>query len=85
MTLSPQIPQSDALREVRIDSIADLFSKDPESFTKEDEVRLVATFRQQRERWAAAEAAGGKAPGTKSKIAPQVQVAPTTSAEDIGL
>jgi hypothetical protein len=58
------LPQSDALREAKADSISDLFNRDVEGLSDVDLDRIIAELRANRERFAAAEAAGAKAPRT---------------------
>lgn len=79
------IPQSQALTEVsNVDSLAELFSRDPEGFQEQDLARVVAAYRLMREKWQAGEAAkpekiaGGKGKAELIKQTPK-------SAEDIGL
>jgi hypothetical protein len=65
MTDNPEgiISQSNALAEAEIDSLAQLWervSTDPESANKSDMTRMVEYYREQRVKWAAAEAAGQK-------------------------
>lgn len=50
------IPQSPALAEAQVESIGDLFSRDPEGFQKQDTMRVIEAFRAQRVRWEQAEA-----------------------------
>jgi hypothetical protein len=54
------IPQSTALAEASPESLSDLFSRDPEGFSKQDISRIVETLRTQRKAWALAEASGKK-------------------------
>jgi len=54
------IPQSSALAEAGIESLSDLFSRDPEGLTKQDFARIIETLRAQRVAWEASEAAGVK-------------------------
>jgi hypothetical protein len=68
--------QLNPLLEARVDSIDELFSRDPESYTKgpdgsqasgADMIAIVAGLRRQREIWEKAEAAGAKrAPSPKA-------------------
>ena len=78
--MTEEIPQSPILSEVRAGSISELFSRDPESFTDEDRIRLVETLRQHRERLQAA----GATTKPKSKAAPTVQTLDINPA-DLGL
>lgn len=73
------IPHSTALAEAKIDSLSELYSRDPEGYSKIDLDRLVADLRLQRERWAKTEAEGKKTPAkAKSLIA-------AGNPEDLGL
>ena len=69
------IPASTATAEATPDSLADLFSRDPEGFSQQDLASIVTELRAQRARWAAALGPeGAKAPKTPkvkpSNIAP---------------
>ena len=75
MTLPGTIPQSNALAEASPESISDLLSRDPEHYTPDDWLRVIGTYREQRERWAKAEAAGAKSikqPKIAGPSAPQI-------------
>jgi hypothetical protein len=76
------IPQSPALAEANGDSLAELFSRDPEGYTSQDLAKVVAALREQRVRWAAAEAAGATKAPTATKAKTLVSVA---KAADLGL
>lgn len=80
MTDTAGIPQSPALAEASPESLAELLSRDPEGYGRQDLDRVIAAMRQQRERQAAG-AAQPKPPkgdkGLLGKIA--------ASAEDVGL
>jgi hypothetical protein len=79
----PTVPAASPLAEARIDSIDELFSRDPEGYCKgpsgtpadgSDMLAIVAGLRRQREIWDKAEAQGAKrAPspkvGAKAKVA----------------
>lgn len=58
MSDTPQIPQSEALKEALPESLSELFSRDPETHTEADTKRIVREMREQRKRQEAAEAAG---------------------------
>lgn len=72
----PDNPQPNPLLEARVDSIDELFSRDPEGYTKgpdgspasgPDMLAIVAGLRRQREIWEKAEAQGAKrAPSPKA-------------------
>lgn len=74
------IPQSNALSEASPNSITELMSKAP-PYSPEDRKQMVAILREQRVRWAAAEAAGEH---TRAKKAPASLVTNKTAA-DMGL
>lgn len=79
-----EMVQSTALAEAKTDSLAELFSRDPEGLGQIDRARLVQAFRDQRARLAAAElAASGKAKG--GRVATPKSLTTTLSAEDTGL
>lgn len=73
---TPPAPAVSPLSEARIDSIDELFSRDPEGYAKgpdgspatgADMLAIVAGLRRQREIWEKAEAAGAKrAPSPKA-------------------
>lgn len=58
------LPVSQALAEATGDSIAELLSRDPENYTKQDRARVVSALRAQRERWVQAEALAASKPKT---------------------
>ncbi len=78
----PPIPAASPLSEARIDSIDELFSRDPEGYCKgpdgspasgADMQAIVAGLRRQREIWDKAEAQGAKrAPSPKAGTKPKV-------------
>lgn len=80
-----QIPQSDALKEASLDSLSELFSRDPEGYSKQDLAQVVLAMRAQRDRLAqAAEEKPAKAPrgsGPKAVATLQSKV----GAGDLGL
>lgn len=83
--MSGVIPQSTALAEAG-ESLSELMSRDPEGFSKRDRTKIVEALREQRQKMALAEAAGG---GTKAKTglaakAPRSLVS-SASAEDLDL
>ena len=53
----PLLPQSAALAEASVDSLTEVFSKNPADFTPDDIRRMVAKLREQRARFEAAEKA----------------------------
>jgi hypothetical protein len=78
------IPQSTALAEASIESLADLMSRDPETHTRDDRDRIVSAMREQRVRLQADERAKPtKAPRTRapSKLGQAV----SASLEDLGI
>lgn len=77
-----EIPQSTALAEAQVDSLSDLFSRDPESFTKQDKAKLIEALRAQRVKWAAAEATGAK---TVRQAAPAKSLISKQAVGDLGL
>ena len=87
---SPTVPQSNALAEASPDSLAELLSRDPEGYTRQDLDRVIAALRQQRERMAVASAAAqasgtaGKPRGPRAVSGPQA-IAGAGSAEELDL
>ena len=81
-----EIPQSSALAEANPDSLAELFSRDPEGLSRQDRDRIVEALRTQRARVAQAEASGGgkKAAGAGASKSPLLAKA-TRSVDDMGL
>ncbi len=86
------IPQSTALAEAGAgsESIAELLSRDPEGYTKQDRVRIVEIFRDQAKRWKQAEGekkqaklAGPKDSKTPKALQDLLASSPKT-AEDLG-
>lgn len=85
MTEPGFIPQSDALKEVNPESISEFLSKSPRDLTPDDRKKMVSILREQRARWAKAEAAGEH---TREKKAPgraAASLITTKTAEDLGL
>jgi hypothetical protein len=64
------LPRSTALAEASPDSLGELFSRDPFSYTQLDRQRIVVELRAQRARWQAAEDAGRKAPRAQKAASP---------------
>jgi hypothetical protein len=56
------LPTSNALAEASPDSLSELFSRDPEQCTPEDDDKIILVLREQRARYMAAEASGARAP-----------------------
>jgi len=85
--LSGQIPQSQLLAEASEDSLSELFSRDPEGFTRQDRDQIVKALRAQRARFELAEAEGKKAPRQPKAAAAAKPTSSTTSLdlEDLGL
>ncbi len=81
------IPQSQALAEADSNSLSELFSRDPEGYTRQDLDNVISEYRQRRINWDIAEKAGVKVKpvrveggNTKSK-----SLTSDKSAEDLGL
>ncbi len=69
-----EIPQSDALAEATTDSLAVLFSRDPEGLSRQDRDAIIRALREHRARIASADAskpvkAARAAPGSKLPLA----------------
>lgn len=65
-----ELPQSDALAEATIDSIAELLSRDPEGYSPADRQKVIQALREQRVRWEKAQQdAPAKASKTTAKAA----------------
>jgi hypothetical protein len=77
------LPQSTALAEADTNSLAELFSRDPEGFSELDRRKLVQALRAQRERWLLAEAGKGPRPKTGKALAQALK--PTETLEELGL
>lgn len=82
--MSGEIPQSTALAEATPDSLAVLFSRDPEGLSSQDRTRIIESFREQRARVESAERA---APGKTQRGAGKVALSDTSKVpiEDMGL
>jgi hypothetical protein len=79
------LPLSNAIAEASPESIAELFSRDPEGYAQQDISRIIAELRTARERWAKAEAEKGIG-GTRAKPSPKTIPAILASKpSDIGL
>lgn len=82
---SPLMPQSNLLAEAQPDSLGDVMSMDPETWTPSHRARVIAEYRRQREAWAKAEASGAtRAPSAKKIAGPKITETPKT-AGDLGL
>lgn len=55
MTTTGELPQSTALVEAEVESLTELFSRDPEGYSSQDLDRIILTLREQRTRFIAAE------------------------------
>jgi len=88
MSDNPQVPQSNALKEASVDSLAELLSRDPEGYSRQDLDRVIAAMREQRARMALANAEKaaqpGKPRGPRAVSGPQA-IAGASSAEDLDL
>jgi hypothetical protein len=82
---STQIPQSQLLEEASEDSLSELFSRDPEGFTKQDRTQIIMAYRAQRARFEAAQAQGAKPPKQPKAQAPSAAAASQLDMEDLGL
>ena len=81
------LPQSNALAEASPQSLAELFSRDPEGYSQQDRVAIIKNYREQRERWALVEAAGGsktKAGSGAAKLSDAKALISTKSPTDLG-
>jgi len=81
-----KLPQSTALAEASPQSLAELFNRDPENYSQQDRVAIIKNYREQRERWALAEAAGGKgkAGGGAAKLSDAKALISSKSPTDLG-
>lgn len=77
------LPVSPALAEATTDSLAEVMSRDPEGYSRQDRDRIVETLRANRARLAAAEAAGESAPKQKKNAVP-LSTKASASPEDLG-
>ena len=84
------LPTSSALAEASVDSLADLFSRNPETLTDEELMKIVLAEREQRQRHESAQAAAGlekeqKAAAKAAKAKPTIAAerAPTGSIADL--
>lgn len=84
-----EIPQSSALGEAQVESLTELMSRDPEHYTKQDRMRVIATQREARARWEQMEkeeAATGKPKSERTKAdAAQLLKKASGKAEDLDL
>lgn len=79
-----QIPQSQALTEASEQSLAELFSRDPEGYQRQDRRQLVAALREHRARLEAAEASG-TTKRDRTKLSDARKLESQQSAEELGL
>lgn len=76
------LPQSLALAEASPESLAELFSRDPEGYSDQDLGKVIEALRAQRVRWAAAEAT----PKPQKEAAKKAKsLIATMNPEDLGL
>jgi len=75
---------AEAIAEASVDSLAELFSRDPEKLSEIDLTRLVENLREQRVRWAAQEALP-KAAKTKTVAGKAASLISASKPEDLGL
>ena len=84
-----QIPKSPILAEASPESLSLLFSRDPEGYSKQDLSKIIEVLREQRARFAKAEAeaqATGKKRGAKAPtVAPLASLTVDSSPDDMGL
>jgi len=69
--MSTLLPTSSALSEASPDSLSELFSRHPSQLSLEDEDKIVMILREQRARFAAAQASGAKTPKAIKAALPQ--------------
>jgi len=81
------IPQSQALAEADSNSLSELFSRDPEGYTRKDIDQVIAEMRAMRLKWDAAEKVGAKVRPVKVEGGNGKGKSLTSqqSAEDLGL
>lgn len=82
--MSNEIPQSPALAEATTDSLAVLFSRDPEGLSRQDRDAIIRALREQRGR---VEAADKAAPKPRAVAGSKLPLAGSTSktTDDLGL
>lgn len=86
MTTSGTIPQSTALTEATPESLGELLSRDPERYSDMDWIKVIEAFRDQRVRWAQAEAMGARsAPKAKALPGPSKSSASDKPMEELDL
>jgi len=79
------IPQSNALAEAGLDSLAELMSRDPEGYSSQDKGRIIEALRAMRAKWEAAEAQAPKGK-SRAKASPETQSSISSeTAKDLGL
>jgi hypothetical protein len=88
MTMSDQqLPQSNVLAEAAATSLSEMLSTDPEKITPEIELRIIQALRDQRARFAEAEAAGKPVPrvGKGEKKTAKTILSSLANVDDLGL
>jgi hypothetical protein len=82
--MSGEIPTCDALGEASANSLSELLSRDPEGYSQVDLARVIEAFREQRVKWAAAEA---QAPAKRSAGGAKAALSRVSdkSTDDLGL
>lgn len=85
------IPQSNALQEARVDSLSELFSRDPEKLSSQDLDKIILELRLARQRFLQAEEAGRQAKANKGSKVSKTELLKKPiqlsleQAEDLGL
>jgi uncharacterized protein YdaU (DUF1376 family) len=80
------LPQSDALSEAAPASLAELMSRDPRGWTRQDRDRIISALRADRARRAEAEAKAAESGKKRSRTAVRMSdTTPPKSADEIGL
>jgi len=86
---TPELPQSDALKEASEESLSDLMSRDPENYSGQDIKKIIAINRAARVKWEEmekleAQTGKKKTEKTKADLTPLLKKA-SGSVEDMGL
>lgn len=80
-----QIPQSTALAEASPQSLAELMSRDPEGYSRQDRDRIITALRADRARREQAEKAAGSRPAAAKTKGPGLGTATAAKPEDLDL
>ena len=78
-----KIPQSDQLSIPQVESLSELLSRDPETYTENDLEKIIKEYREQRKRWDSVQESKAKTPSKTAPGKPNALLQTSISMEDI--